>query len=110
MSAAQEIVIRPLTPERWEDFVELFGPNGASQGCWCMFWRIRSKDYHSQSGETNQTQMKNLVDSGFEPGLLAYIDGNPVGWAAVAPRSNYARLVNSRVLKAVDDEPVWSLP
>jgi GNAT superfamily N-acetyltransferase len=50
-----------------------------------------------------------VVDTGPPPGLLAYHDGKPVGWVAVAPRAEYPRLNRSPKLKPVDDLPVWSV-
>ena len=47
--------------------------------------------------------------SGKEMGLLAYDDGEAIGWCAIAPRSEYSRLARSRVLKPVDDKEVWSI-
>jgi GNAT superfamily N-acetyltransferase len=41
--------------------------------------------------------------------VLAYDGGNPVGWCALAPRDEYARLERARTLKPVDDTPVWSV-
>ena len=49
------------------------------------------------------------MDSGKVPGLLAYVGGDPIGWCAVAPRTAYPVLQRSRVLKPVDNEPVWSV-
>jgi len=42
------------------------------------------------------------------PGVLAYLDGTPVGWAAVHPRreTSFAR---NRLIPHVDDIDVWSL-
>ena len=53
--------------------------------------------------------MEKLVRAGGSPGLIAYADGEPAGWCALAPRDQYLRLANSRVLKPVDDQPVWSV-
>jgi GNAT superfamily N-acetyltransferase len=53
--------------------------------------------------------MKALVESGTEPGILGYVGDRAVGWCSVAPREEYIRLGSSRVLKAVDDVPVWSV-
>jgi GNAT superfamily N-acetyltransferase len=53
--------------------------------------------------------MKAIVDSGRVPGILAYYEGHPVGWSSVAPREEFSRLGRSRILKPVDDEPVWSV-
>ena len=53
--------------------------------------------------------MQRLAKAGAKPGLLAYADGQPVGWCAVAPREEYERFATSRVLKPVDDQLVWSV-
>lgn len=99
----------PLTPERWEDFETLFGQNGACGGCWCMLWRLPRKEFEARKGAGNRTAMKALVESGVEPGLLAYADGKAVGWCALSPRSEYPALERSRILKPVDEQPVWSV-
>ncbi len=52
--------------------------------------------------------MKKIVAAGKVPGLLAYAGREPVGWCSVAPREAFPVLENSRVLKRVDDQPVWS--
>ncbi len=53
--------------------------------------------------------MKRLIDGGEVPGILAYRDGEPVGWCSVAPRERYPSIERSHVLKRLDDKPVWSL-
>jgi GNAT superfamily N-acetyltransferase len=103
------LTILPLTPERWTDFETLFGPHGAYGGCWCMWWRIKRSQFESQQGEGNRQAMKAIVDSGEIPGLLAYVDNRPIGWCSIAPRTVFTALERSRVLKRVDDEPVWSV-
>ena len=99
----------PLEKSRWEDFEELFGERGACGGCWCMAWRIKSKDFDKQKGAGNKKAMKKIVNKNETPGIIGYIDGKPVGWCAVAPREKFIRLENSRVLKKIDDKPVWSI-
>ena len=99
----------PLIPERWADFEKLFGERGACGGCWCMWWRLKNKDFEAHKGEDNRAMMKELVNSGVTPGILAYDGDNPVGWCSVAPREEFIRLQNSRILKPVDDKPVWSV-
>ena len=46
-----EFIISPLTPERWNDLEALFGPHGASGGCWCMYWRLPRKIFDTQIGD-----------------------------------------------------------
>jgi GNAT superfamily N-acetyltransferase len=102
--------IFPLTPARWADFEQLFGPRGACGGCWCMYWKRGRKDYEAAKGEGNRLAQKALVDSGVVPGLIAYMDGVPAGWVAVEPRKNFPVLGNSRILAPLDDLAVWSVP
>jgi GNAT superfamily N-acetyltransferase len=104
------LVFRPLTPARWRDLEDLFGPNGACGGCWCMWWKQDRARFREGKGERNRRAFRRVVKSGAVPGLLAYAGGEPVGWVAVEPRSRYPRLARSRTLAAVDAEPVWSAP
>ena len=103
------LFFHPLTPDRWNDFEELFGERGACGGCWCMVWRRSRKEFEANKGAGNKAAMKALVKKNVVPGILAYSDEEPIGWCAVAPRESYQTLERSRVLKAVDDVPVWSI-
>ena len=82
---------QPLTPYRWRDLEALFGPRGACGGCWCMWWRLRPKDYKAQKGAANRQAFRELVAAGPPPGLLAYDGGRAVGWCAVGPSALSAR-------------------
>ena len=104
-----QTTILPLTSERWPDFERLFGARGACGGCWCMYWRLSRKQFDEQKGELNRRHMNAIVEAGDTPGLLAYLDGEPVGWCSVAPRQAFPTLERSRILKAVDGQPVWSV-
>jgi GNAT superfamily N-acetyltransferase len=99
----------PLVPERWDDFETLFGPRGACGDCWCMYWLESAAEFKRQQGQGHKQAMQALVFSGKTPGILAYSGNKAVGWCALAPRSVYTRLERSRILKPVDDRPVWSV-
>lgn len=104
------LTFHPLTADRWPDFIRLFGEGGVGGGCWCIYWRLSSrKQYLEQKGEANKKAMRSLVKRGVIPGLLAYSEGEPIGWCAVAPREEYPGLDRSRSRKAVDAEAVWSI-
>jgi GNAT superfamily N-acetyltransferase len=100
---------QPATTERWQDLEKLFGPRGAYSGCWCMWWRIARSQFSKQPGEGNRRALKHIIDSGEIPGILAYSNGEPVGWCSLAPREAFPSLERSRTLKRVDDQPVWSI-
>lgn len=105
----QNLEFHPVIPERWEDFVAVFGQNGACSGCWCMYWRKPRSEWNLGTKAINRTEIKAVIDSGRVPGLLAYVEGVPAGWVSVAPRSEFPTLERSRVLYPVDDQPVWSI-
>ena len=108
--ATTRLQIHPLTSDRWDDFVRLFGQKGACAGCWCMWWRLPHRQWTRQKGAGNKRAIRRVVLAGEMPGLLAYVGEEPVGWCALAPRAAYPRLATSRILKPVDDRPVWSVP
>jgi GNAT superfamily N-acetyltransferase len=105
----QKITIEPVTAERWLDLESLFGERGACAGCWCMWWRLRRKEWNEMKGDGNKKALRKIVKSNSLPGLIAYVNGVPAGWCAVRPRDEFPVLNNSRILKPVDDEPVWSI-
>ena len=105
------IEIVPLTPDRWDDVAALFGEGGDPRTCWCMFWRVRSKDWSFANAGESRDGFHEVVDCARDPapGLLAYHDGRAVGWVSVGPREDYERLTNSRVRPKIDDLAVWSI-
>lgn len=105
----RDLKFHPLTPDRWDDFVAVFGQNGACGGCWCMYWRTPRKDWAKNIKEINRAAIMSLVDAGHVLGLLAYVDGKPAAWVSVGPREDFPTLNNSRILRPVDDKPVWSI-
>lgn len=74
-----------------------------------MYWREGRKDFTRLKGEGNRRAFQRLVEDGAPTGVLAYVKGRAVGWCAVAPRCDYVTLSRSRVLKPVDEQPVWSI-
>jgi GNAT superfamily N-acetyltransferase len=104
-----DLEILPATPDRWDDIEQLFGPTGQQGGCWCMWNRQTSREFAEHKGDENKASFRALVEADRPPGLLAYADGIPVGWVAVAPRYEYGRLQRSRVTKPVDDVAVWAI-
>ena len=103
-----KLEFHPVTAKRWRDLEKLFGERGACGGCWCMCWRLKRSQFEKQKGAGNKKALKKIVAAGEVPGLLAYAGREPVGWCSVAPREAFPVLENSRILKRVDNQPVWS--
>jgi GNAT superfamily N-acetyltransferase len=71
-----------------------------------MYWRDRSLEH----GTPKKRALGGLVRAGREPGLLAYDDGEAVGWISVAPREEYKALLRSPQYRPQDeDKDVWSI-
>ena len=80
-----------------------------------MFPRLAEKQTRELPGDGPVSQrrkaaMTALAGRQCAPGLLAYDGQEPVGWVAVAPRSELTRIVRSRAAPLVDDVPVWVIP
>jgi GNAT superfamily N-acetyltransferase len=106
---AKKLSIHPLTPDLWPALEDLFGKPGASNGCWCMYWRLGSA-YHERPREMNRAAFWKIVQQGPPPGLLAFQGKVAVGWCQLTPRKSLRWLDDgARLVKRVDEESVWSL-
>jgi GNAT superfamily N-acetyltransferase len=109
-ASRKRLSFHPLTPGRWDDLELLFGPErGAYSGCWCMFWRVKRTAFDGLGKQGRKKAFRKLVKAGAPLGLLAYEQGRPVGWCAIAPREATPALDRSIVCRPVDARPVWSI-
>ncbi|MEU7282883.1 GNAT family N-acetyltransferase [Streptomyces sp. NPDC045431] len=101
------IEVRPASV--FEDVRTVLGPKSPGANvCWCLSYRIPSKLNNELSGPARGEYVAELCRNDPPPGVIAYDDGEPVGWAAVAPRSDTS-FARNRKIPHVDDLPVWSL-
>ena len=103
-----EFAIRPVTPELWPSLVDLFGKFGASNGCWCMYWRLGGA-YRDAPIGANKEALRQIVKRGSPPGLLAFDGDLPVGWCQLTPRDALPWLDHMWWFARVDALPVWSI-
>ncbi|MGY1682379.1 GNAT family N-acetyltransferase [Geodermatophilus sp. SYSU D01176] len=103
------IAIEPATSARFDDVATILGPrNPASSVCWCLSHRVDSRTNRELAGPARREYVRRLTERPIAPGVLAYDDGEVVGWAAVAPRAELP-FERSTKMPHVDDLPVWSL-
>jgi GNAT superfamily N-acetyltransferase len=88
----------------WEDLQTVFGTRGAAAWCQCQRYKLRSREaFRKFPVEERAHRLRRQTQCGHPEsdstsGLVASIDGDPVGWCAVEPRSAYEGLVrNARV-------------
>jgi GNAT superfamily N-acetyltransferase len=98
-----------VTAVTFADYERLFRSRGAPHYCWCVIHRFA--DAHELKGDAQPAAMKALVDQGTPIGVLAYLEGQPVGWCSVAPRESYVKLRRSRTMPRVTDQdtPTWTV-
>ena len=56
-----------------------------------------------------QGRVEGTGGRGRPPGILAYPADEPIAWVSLGPREDFSSLERSRVLKRVDELPVWSI-
>jgi len=103
------ILVEPATTGRFDDVATMLGPrNPDASVCWCLSHRVDSKTNRSLVGRARGEYVRDLCGRQVAPGVLAYEDGEVVGWAAVAPRAELP-FARSRKIPHVDDLPAWSV-
>jgi GNAT superfamily N-acetyltransferase len=115
------ISVVPANEASWEDLRTVFGTRGQASRCQCQRYKLRPREsFGSFPVEERAFRLRQQTDCGHPEsdvtsGLVAYLDGEPVGWCAVEPRTSYEGLVrNHRVPwegRAEDktDNSVWAV-
>jgi ribosomal protein S18 acetylase RimI-like enzyme len=101
--------IRPLTGETWDALALLFREGGDPRWCYCQHWRLRSKDMAAAKVPQLRERLRTQAASDQPPGLVAFEGERAVGWVSLGPRTDFERIVLSRVIPKIDDRPVWSI-
>lgn len=119
MSAAAAITVVPANEASWDDLQAVFGTRGYAFRCQCQRIKMGDRAWWNLPVEERAHRLREETDCGHPEsehtsGLVAYLDGEPVGWCAVEPRTAYRRLVNSRVPWAgrtedKNDDGVWAV-
>ena len=116
-----DLTVVPANEASWEDLEAIFGTRGAGATCWCQRYKLQPKEAFSRfPAEERAFRLRRQTDCGHPEsdttsGLVAYLDGEPVGWCAVEPRSAYDGLL--RVYKVPwegrdedkTDDTVWAV-
>jgi GNAT superfamily N-acetyltransferase len=102
----------PVTPDRFEDFADVINRNRRPTHCWCLSHRLQAKEIEELGGtgpDAREHAMRSLCEREHPPGVVTYLDGEPVGWCNIGPRSEITRLAQSKLILPTDDLPVWSI-
>jgi GNAT superfamily N-acetyltransferase len=106
------IRVRPIGEVPWPDVETVFGTRGDPARCWCQYFKVPSQAWRDGAGEGFRRALQEQAAARPGPGLIASLDGEPVGWCAVEPRSAYPALQRSRLLRSAlldGDDEVWAV-
>ena len=120
-ATTRDVTVVPANEASWEDLQTVFGTRGQAARCQCQRYKLRPREsFRSFPAEERAFRLRRQTDCGHPEsdttsGLVAYLDGEPVGWCAVEPRTAYEGLLrNNRVPwegRAEDktDDSVWAV-
>jgi GNAT superfamily N-acetyltransferase len=115
------ISIVPANEASWEDLQAIFGERGPAARCQCQRFKLRRREsFNNFPVEERAHRLRMQTECGHPDsettsGLVAYLEGEPVGWCAVEPRTAYEGLVrNNRVPwegrdEDKADDSVWAV-
>jgi GNAT superfamily N-acetyltransferase len=113
------LTIVPANEASWDDLRAIFGDRGYAAYCQCQRFKVGQHPWAPLSVAGRMDRLQEETHCG-DPsarttsGLVAYLDGEPVGWCAVEPRTAYPRLPPARVAwkargEDKDDGGVWAV-
>jgi GNAT superfamily N-acetyltransferase len=115
------IRIVPANEASWDDLQAIFGTRGQAFTCQCQRYKLRRREaFRSFPVEERADRLRGQTDCGHPEadatsGVVAYLDGEPVGWCAVEPRTAYEGLVRNNRVPWTDrdedksDDSVWAV-
>ena len=108
------VQVEPATADRWDDLVRVFGRRGDDASWdWCQLFlrpNARSSAQADASPDNRSALRRQVIHAAVPPGLIAFVDGRPVGWTRVGPRQAFPGVVGNRAMAKLisgDEEGVW---
>ena len=113
------IVAVPANEASWADLQAIFGTRGYAAYCQCQTFKMGHYAWTDPPVEVRALRLRAQTacgnpDSETTSGIVGYLDGEPVGWCAVEPRTAYPRLPRQRLAlkergEDKDDDSVWAV-
>jgi GNAT superfamily N-acetyltransferase len=113
--------IVPANQASWEDLQTVFGTRGPAARCQCQRYKLRPREAFAKFPvEERAARLRAQTDCGHPDadatsGLVAYLDGEPVGWCAVEPRPGFTGMVRNQKVpwegrdEDKADDSVWAV-
>lgn len=98
---------RRLDAQTWNELEQVLGERGGARGCWCMHWRLSYPEWAEGQGDGNRKALRKRAEQDPAPGLVGYLDDDPVAWIAFGDRAEYPRMARSPIMRSINDSPGW---
>ena len=119
LSRGGSLTVLPANEVSWEDLQAVLGSTSEGRRCQCQWFQTPAAEWRSVSADERAARLRDQTrcddpDAPATTGLVAFLDGEPVGWCSVAPRTFFRHLQTMRVPWAGrdddrEDEGVWSV-
>ncbi|HWS52131.1 MAG TPA: GNAT family N-acetyltransferase [Microbacterium sp.] len=108
------ISIEPATGDRFDDAQHALTGGGDGASCQCQWWTMTAAQFQKATREEREALLRDEIDAGPPPALIAYVDGEAAGWVRVGPRTRQIRLARTKNYAGHSDEPwddddVWAV-
>jgi GNAT superfamily N-acetyltransferase len=105
-----DTLVRPVGDDVWGDMETVFGTRGDPSGCWCQWFKLPGSRFRELDRGELRDRLHEQTRAG-TPGVLAWVDGEPAGWAAIEPFSAYPNLARSPITKRIEGDPAdpWAV-
>jgi len=96
---AGSLTVVPANQASFGDLQAIFGTRGQASRCQCQRYTLAPLESFGSTPVEERAHRLRVQTSCGDPGssetsgLVAYLDGVPVGWCAVEPRCNYESLL-----------------
>ncbi|WP_431247563.1 GNAT family N-acetyltransferase [Leifsonia xyli] len=104
-----DTVVGPADEAVWRDLQTVFSTRGDPAGCWCQWFKLPGPRFKELSVEQRRERLHDQTRAeapgAAAPGVIAWVDDQPAGWAAVEPYSAYPNLARSPITKRVEGDP-----
>ena len=118
-AAGTEVSVVPANEASWEDLQAVLGERGDAHGCQCQRYKMGNAHWSPEPAEVREQALREETECG-QPdaettsGLVAFLEGEPVGWCNVEPRTAFPRLRTTRIPwpgreEDKDDPSVWAV-
>jgi GNAT superfamily N-acetyltransferase len=111
--------IVPANDASWEDLQAILGMRGYAAQCQCQRFKTGPAGWSGTTLVERMQRFEQETHCGYPSarttsGIVAYLDGEPVGWCAVEPRANFPKLPPQRtIMKQRGEDPhdptVWAV-